>query len=177
MMPYFFEFNRHLLSDSAKQYFVDHSLKNLDTFTKSKVIDTDVYDKHNYITGPILKNHEEFGRLLESFAIKPAYSIVMMHHPHTVIPRHYDKKYGRDTILSIPLYPAVGYSKLEFWTDRETPTPCATILYEKMLPVVFNTTELHTLVLGDSVRLNIQICFAEPIQQIYDAHTGNTLFK
>tara|TARA_B100000035_G_scaffold248504_1_gene217268 strand:- start:325 stop:789 length:465 start_codon:yes stop_codon:yes gene_type:complete len=124
---------------------------------------------HNFIPYPT-KNGNYDGNLcwdnnIEKYNRFPLKSYTMfVHQPigKQVIPHVDNDRWDRNTVLLVPLFWHEEYAPCEY-TDGPK------ITHES--PVLMNTQKEHFVNNSEHVRYNFQICFAEPIEEVYECLT------
>lgn len=181
--PYFHKLSQPMLSDEVKDRIASSALKALDKFV-SYVTTTEKHDGSNYYLGPILNDESEIQSIVKSCSLRCVPALIL-HYPHTKIPKHTDEANKRNTVLINPLLPKKNYTPTWFWDPSlpveawhdETLQPVATIDFSDRLPVLFNTQLPHSLESGEEIRMNLQFCFDEPFDIVYQRLLSGTLFK
>lgn len=77
-----------------------------------------------------------------------------------------------------PLHPRVGYSPTLFWTHYAATDPVAVADFDDGFAKLVNVQEIHSLDNTSSEpRLNIQLCFAEPFEEVKALWEQGKLFS
>jgi len=126
-------------------------------------------NKDSFISYPT-KNGNYDGNLcwdndIEKYNRYPLNSYTMfVHQPKNVkvIPHVDNDKWGRNTVLLVPLFWHKNYANC-YYTDGPTVHHESVILMNTQLEHYINNNEFD--------RYNFQICFAEPIEEVYECLT------
>ena len=190
MIPYFYKLQSTLISEELGDKVVKIALDNLDKFVSYKGQKTGKEDNNNYYFGPLLSQEPEIQRLVDSCTLE-CFPIIMLHRPNITVIKHVDNPNRRNTVLSIPLFPKGGYSPTWFWKPKEPFEKwslfekleeielelVATVEFTDNMPVLLNTQKVHSLDnLTDSFRVQIQLCFSDSFEAVYEKLRTNTLF-
>jgi len=103
-------------------------------------------------------NIEKYNR----FPLKSYTMFVRQNPGEKVIPHIDNDKWDRNTVLIVPLHWHKDYANCEFVDG-----PIVT----HETPVLMNTQKEHFVNNNDHIRTNFQICFAEPIEEVYECLT------
>jgi hypothetical protein len=190
MIPYFYKLQSTLISEELGDKVVKLALDNLDKFVSYKGQKTGIEDNNNYYFGPLLSQEPEIQRLVGSCTLE-CFPIIMLHRPNIKVIRHVDNPNRRNTVLSIPLFPKGSYSPTWFWKPKESFEKwslfekleeielelVATVDFTDNMPVLLNTQKVHSLDnLTESFRVQIQLCFGDSFEAVYEKLRTNTLF-
>jgi hypothetical protein len=111
-------------------------------------------------------------------SIFSVYTLIIKHPPGQRVVKHVDGiDFNRATVLTIPLTEG-RHTSTFFWKSYNDDLPIAELSYENLLPVVLNTTKIHSLENNtENIRLSFQLSFSQPFQEIVFHLKNKTLFK
>jgi hypothetical protein len=185
MYPYFLQFSEPLLTTKARQSLIALSEIHDNKFQayrglQSGELDNNCYIVLNKIAGMKDILDKEIFDLLRSIVLSN-YVIVMMHKPRVTVNIHRDDRNYRNTVLSVPLKPTVNYPPTYFYSTN-SPTadnlPIATASFINGNPVLLNTQQWHGLTnTSDDYRYNLQVCFNESWETVYDLIQAGKFFR
>lgn len=175
MIPYFYNLNKSLFSESLIEE-VTHLVSNrLDSFVA--MVGKDVsFDGNNYYYNNELKEIPEINSFMKKCSLQ-CYPLIMLHKPNSSVIKHTDSlKNKRNTVIITPLSPNSTYSPTYFWTNKEDTVPLVICNFSKNESVLFNTQKIHSLI-NDSneYRIGLQICFNEPFETILNLYQNGKL--
>ena len=175
MIPYFYNLNTSLFSESLIEE-VTHLVSNrLDSFVAMVGKDVE-FDGNNYYHDNELKEISEIKSFIKKCTLE-CFPIIMLHKPNSLVIKHTDSlKNKRNTVIITPLSPKSNYSSTYFWNNKEDTEPLVTCNFSKNESVLFNTQKIHSLI-NDSneYRIGLQICFNEPFETILNLYQNGKL--
>lgn len=105
------------------------------------------------------------------------YTLIVKHPPGQRVTKHVDgTDFNRATVLTIPLTEGIHTSTF-FWESYDDTQPVVELSYENSLPVILNTTKIHSLENNtENTRLSFQLSFSQSFQEIVLHLKNKTLF-
>ena len=176
MHDFFYKSDYELFSDQTIIQLRNYAIENSSMFYKNGNNSTGVYDGNYIMMFPSTAN-----AVVNAFINNSLFStstLIIKHPPGQRVVRHVDGiDFNRDTVLNIPLTLGKHVSTF-FWESDNDEFPIAELSYENMLPVVLNTTKIHSLENNtENTRLTFQFEFSQPFQEIVFHLKNKTLFK
>ena len=176
MHDFFYKSDYELFSDQTIIQLRNYAIENSIMFYKNGNNSTGVYDGNYIMMFPSTAN-----AVVDSLVNNSLFStstLIIKHPPGQSVVRHVDGvDFNRDTVLNVPL--TLGkHASTFFWESDNDELPIAELSYENMLPVVLNTTKIHSLENNtENTRLTFQFEFSQPFQEIVFHLKNKTLFK
>lgn len=130
---------------------------------------------HIYVRG-FLRETEFVQNIIRSCTIE-CYPLIMKHYPGTPVPIHVDNPNGRNCVIITPLIPTEGYVPTLFWKSYDATEPYDQADFLNGESILINTQALHSLTNNDNLRMNFQICFEKPFNEVQDMLLEGKLFK
>jgi hypothetical protein len=178
MLPYYLNLNKRLISDKLSETLLEIAKNHIDEFTDYKGHRTGLPDGTSYIA-PFrhadLFNHSEIEELKKSSTLD-FFPVFMMQRPNTTVTIHADDPNGRNCVIITPLFPRENYVPTLFWEKGKT-EPVAVCYFDNFNSALLNTQKYHNLKNIDSYRINLQLCFAEPMEKVAHLYETGQLFK
>lgn len=172
MEPYFYSIDKPLISKSCKENILRYADDEQKAFTAYQMKNGN-YDGNNYLKFNFDLDKELI--LLSENCTLECYGMLIMHKPFSEVVKHRDGPFGRNCVLSIPIYPTVDYSATLFYdNDNNFAAKCK---FNNLLPTFLNTQQTHGLKNGKHRRLNLQLCFEESFEVVVDLYKKEQLFK
>ena len=171
MEPYFYQLQQDFISISCKQKLLSFTVNNNEDF-KAYQMKNGKYDGNNYLKiDPTF--HPDLNALRNSCKID-FYLMLIMHKPEQEVVKHRDGPFGRNCVLSIPLSPVQDYAYTLFYDENgEYVTQCDFVNH---LPAFLNTQQTHSLINGENIRVNLQLCFEQSFEHVIELYKNNQLF-
>lgn len=175
MIPYFYNLKTQLLTTTEKAQVIDVAVKHRDEFI-SYVSKNGTTDGNQLWRGDDLYNLPCVSKLVSSCALV-CVPVIIRHAPNSVVIKHVDDPNKRNTVLSIPLSPTVGYAPTGFFKKMEDTVPASISRFENMDACLLNTQEIHGLINRSSEdRLNLQLMFNDSFYTVVQLIVSGQLF-
>jgi hypothetical protein len=175
MNSYFYQLDIPILTESEKDKLVELATFHNDDF-KAYVSVRNVIDGNETWRDTDLYELPFIKRLTENCTL-PCIPVFVRHQPAAKVIKHTDDPNKRNTVLSIPLTPKVGYSPTYFFTSREETKPAAIATFPNLNACLLNTQEVHGLINTSSdMRINFQLAFNESFELVREMIINKTLF-
>jgi hypothetical protein len=174
MIPYFYNFNTTLFSESLIEEVTDLVTNRLDSFVAYKGKD-DVIDGNNYYCANDLKEISEIKSFIKKCSLQ-CFPVIMLHKPNSSVIKHIDDPNKRNTVIITPLSPILNFSPTYFWNNKEDTEPLVTCNFSKNVSVLFNTQKIHSLINNSNeYRIGLQMCFHESFETILNLYQNGKL--
>jgi hypothetical protein len=176
MHDFFYKSDYALFSDQTIIQLRNYAIENSIMFYKNGNNSTGVYDGNYIMMFPPTANADI--NVLVNNSLFSAITLMIKHPPGQSVVKHVDGvDFNRATVLNIPL--TLGkHTNTVFWESYNDNLPIAELSYETSLPVVLNTTKIHSLENNtENTRLTFQFEFSQPFQEIVFHLKNKTLFK
>ena len=176
MLDYFYKCEYPLFSEEVRTELREYALANDKLFSKHGDSREGRYDG-NHIMVFFPKANKTIESLVKQ-CVLPVYTVIIKHPPGQVVIKHSDGiAWSRTTVLGIPLTIA-EHSPTYFWESYESTEPAAVLTYDNTLPVVLNTSRIHSLEnTTNDTRFTFQFCFKHQIDVIVQHLQNNSLFN
>jgi hypothetical protein len=180
MNPYFFNLNYSILTEEEKTSIIDFAKVNDDqikAFIPTVGPNVGKHDGNFYWPGSALNENNIIARLTETCK-KAFIPFILKQLPNTSVYIHKDESPKRSCILVVPLAPTQNYAPTLFWENRDDKQPICSASFLNMNTTLMNTTKLHSLInTSNELRLNFQLAFSEPYEEIQQLLIENKLFN
>ena len=176
MLDYFYKCNYTLFTEEVRSELREYALANSKMFTKHQNLTEGTYDGNHVMFLPLDAN--KIIQRLEKKCILSTYVVIIKHPPKQVVIRHTDGVvWAKNSVLCVPLT-LTNHSSTYFWESYSSEEPAAILTYNNSLPVVLNTSKIHSLEnTTDNDRFSLQFCFKQPIDILIHHLSNNTLFN
>ena len=181
MFPYFHKLNKRIISDELSQKLIEYVHDNENDFTS-------LPDGNWYLLRQEVKEFKEISELIKSCNSTCSGIVLIKQLPNTKVRRHVDRLPFRRTVLTTPLLPYTNYSSTNFYENtyddevdyliiNDDVMPVASIDFSDRNSVLFNTSKWHDLTVNDLTRVNFQILFSDPFEDVYKLALEDKLFN
>lgn len=176
MIPYFYNLNGQLFSESLVEEVTHIAMAKINSFVAYPASDIS-FDGNNYYHSNELKEIPEINSFMKKCSLK-CYPLIMLHKPNSLVIKHIDDlKNKRNTVIITPLSDNSRYLPTYFWNNKEDIDPVETCNFSKNVSVLFNTQKIHSLINDSSeYRINLQICFNEDFETVLKLYQNGGLF-
>ena len=175
MNSYFYQLDTPILTEFERDKLVELTTIHNDDF-KAYVSVRNVVDGNETWRDTDLYELSFIKQLTENCTL-PCIPVIIRHQPNAKVIKHTDDPNKRNTVLSIPLTPKVGYPPTYFFTSREETKPAAVARFINLNACLLNTQQVHGLInTSPTLRINFQLAFNEPFEQVRDLIINKTLF-
>jgi len=172
MEPYFLKIKDNLISKSCKNIIIQLALENQDRF-KAYKMKNGHYDGNNFFRLEEYLDTELIS--LKKQCSLEFYYMIIMHKPYHKVIKHRDGPFGRNCVLSIPLLPTFNYPPTNFYDINEAFVgQCDFVEFN---PAFLNTQQIHDLINQENMRLNLQLCFDKPFEEVVNLYKNKKLFS
>lgn len=176
MIPYFYNLNKKLFSDSLINEIERFVLNKLESFVEYQGDDGEI-DGNNYYYSKDLKEIHEIKSFIKNCSLE-CFPMIVLHKPNSKVIKHKDDPYKRNTVIITPIHPDTEYASTHFWNDFQDVNPAATCNFTKGISTLFNTQKIHSLTNNtNEYRFNLQICFDENFDTVLKLYQLGMLFK
>lgn len=173
MIPYFYNLEKQIFSDSLINELEIFVKNNLDSFVEYRG-DDDEIDGNNYYYSKELKAIPEIKSFMKKSSLE-CFPMIVLHKPNSRVIKHTDDPYKRNTLIITPIHPRTDYHPTYFWSGDRLVATCE---FSKGSPVLFNTQMTHSLNNdSDEHRFNLQLCFNEDFETVLKLYQLDMLFK
>jgi hypothetical protein len=177
MNNYFYQLDTPILKEEEKDELVELTLLHKNNFKAYASMKTGTIDGNQSWRYYNLFGKSFITRLTENCNLS-CIPLFIRHQPGVEVIRHIDDPNNRNTVLSIPLTPKVGYPPTYFFASREETDPVEIASFPNLNACLLNTQKLHSLVnTATTLRINFQLCFNEPFDQVRKMIINKTLFN
>lgn len=180
MNPYFYNLDYSIITEEEKSSIIEFAKINdekIKAFVPKVGPNTGKPDGNFYWPGAALNENNVIAKLTES-CTKKFIPFILKQLPHTSVYIHRDESPYRSCILVVPLAPVINYAPTLFWEDRDSIAPICSAEFANMNTILMNTSQLHSLNnTSDNLRLNFQLAFSEPYEEIQQLLIENKLFN
>lgn len=177
MNDYYFYLEENILDTKSKSMLLEFATDTIhSTFFKTYVSKKGTPDNNQILVNyELLNNHPVVKHLVNSCTIKTM-PILLRHLPGASIRKHTDDHIERRTLIIFP--PINDYSPTYFWNKYDDVKPVHTVDFPNMSECIFNTRYIHSLInTSTHNRINFQLCFDKPFEEIKSMVINKTLFK
>jgi hypothetical protein len=172
MLPYFYNLQKRIISDSFSTKLISIYNENKESFAPFKGPENR-YDGNRFFPNSVLVDYSEIQSFQKTCVLENRV-LLLMQPPHEQVIRHIDRPPFRKSAILTPLLPALNYAPTNFY---ENDVKVTEIDFKDRNSVLFNTQKFHDVKNGDSVRLNFQIVFSETFEEVLDLVLNDRLFK
>jgi len=175
---YFYKIDSLVFGDDLADKIANLTISNSKSFRAYHSHLEGKLDNNWFLTRGIWLDIPEVRELINSCVLK-CYPLVLRHFPNVQVPIHKDDPNGRNTVLIFPIRPKTDYVPTLFYeyVDSDISSPIATCDFSDGVPALVNTQCFHGLTNNDNLRINFQLCFNEPFEQVRDLAINKQLFK
>lgn len=162
---FYYLLDRSIVDCAQRQQLLDYALAHADDFYLIPYADG-VADGNQLL---VIRDFDQLSWLQDlrhRFPLTVTGFALVKHRSWTRVLPHRDRNPLRSTVIATALTPLDGYADTVFWRGGQIAARC---VWDTGRSVILNTQETHSLANGSETRINFQICFREPIDQVISA--------
>jgi len=176
MNKYFYQLDIPILKDHEKDDLIELALLHNAHF-KPYVSALGIADENQTWRSTALYERSFVKRLKNNCNLS-CIPVLLRHQPGAEVFKHVDDPNRRNSVLSIPLTPKIDYPPTYFFRSHIDIDPIAVAEFPNLNACLLNTQKVHSLINNSNgLRINFQLAFNEPFEQVREMIMNNTLFK